>query len=216
MAEYSKQRPASLTSGHNSQPNGGAHLTVEQELQEVLESEPSFKSITAESPAETRTPSLTSSLASLRSGGAHSTVEPPFESMTAESPAQTASPRSGGAHSTVDPSFESMTAESPAQTRTPGSASSLGSPPSGGAHSSAEQVRQDVLKLGKLPKERKRPRTEAEVAETKLAKRIRKHHLKEEAQELVKRFKSRRDTADSASCTSPKESTSRNAASPVY
>ena len=79
--------------------------------------------------------------------------------MTAESPAQTASPRSGGAHSTVDPSFESMTAESPAQTRTPGSASSLASPPSGGAHSSVEQLLQEVLKLGKLPKERKRPRT---------------------------------------------------------
>ena len=152
LAEYFKKRAASLTSGHDSPPNGGAHLTVEQDLQDVLESEPAFKSTTAESPAETRTPRLTSSLAS---------------------------PRSGGAHSTVEPSFESMTAESPAQTRTPGSASSLASPPSGGAHTSVEQVLQEVLKLGKLPKERKRPRTDAEVAETKLAARIRKHHLKE-------------------------------------
>ena len=81
LAEYSKQRPVSLTSGHNSQPAVSCFgqpklpqlqinttkfidLTVEQDVQDVLETEPAFKSTTAESPAETQTPRLTFSLAS--------------------------------------------------------------------------------------------------------------------------------------------------------
>ena len=89
-----------------------------------------------------------------------------------------------------EPSLESCAAASPAEARSASIASNLESPPSGGAHPAVEQTLQDVLEFGRLPKEFNNPATETEVAEQRLARRVRKHHLRERAQEILEKLKS--------------------------
>jgi hypothetical protein len=60
---------------------------------------------------------------------------------------------------------------------------------SGGDSSVVRQILQDILELGRLPKEIKQPKTESDVAEYKLAIRMRKHDLRARAErELRTRF----------------------------
>ena len=53
---------------------------------------------------------------------------------------------------------------------------------SGGDSSVVRQILQDILELGRLPKEIKQPKTESDVAEYKLAIRMRKHDLRARAE----------------------------------
>ena len=60
---------------------------------------------------------------------------------------------------------------------------------SGGDSSVVRQILQDILELGRLPKELKRPKTESDVAENRLAQRMRGHDLRARAKrELRSRF----------------------------
>ena len=70
---------------------------------------------------------------------------------------------------------------------------------SGGEHPAVRQILQDVLEFGRLPKEFNNPATETEVAEQRLAKRVRRHHLQERAQEMLEELKATRDTAGGSS-----------------
>ena len=70
---------------------------------------------------------------------------------------------------------------------------------SGGEHPAVRQILQDVLEFGRLPKELKNPKTETEVAELKLAKQVRKHKLRERAQEMLEKLKASRDTSSGSS-----------------
>ena len=90
----------------------------------------------------------------------------------------------------------------PQETRSAGIGSNLESPPasnSGGAHPAVEQTLQDVLEFGRLPKEFNNPATETEVAEQRLAMRVRRHHLRERAQEMLEKSKTSRDTSSGSS-----------------
>ena len=71
---------------------------------------------------------------------------------------------------------------SSAESRTAASSSSGDSPV-------VRQILQDILDLGRLPKEFKKPNTDGDVAEHKLAMRMRRHNLRSRAeQELQTRF----------------------------
>ena len=70
---------------------------------------------------------------------------------------------------------------------------------SGGEHPAVRQILQDVLEFGRLPKELKNPKTETEVAELKLALQVRKHKLRERAQEMLEKLKASRDTSSGSS-----------------
>ena len=60
---------------------------------------------------------------------------------------------------------------------------------SGGDCSVVRQILQDILELGRLPQELKQPRTESDVAECRLAHRMRGHELRARAErELRNRF----------------------------
>ena len=56
-----------------------------------------------------------------------------------------------------------------------------------------------MLECGRLPKAFLNPATEAEVTEQRLAKRVRWHHLRERAQEMLEKLKATRDTASGSS-----------------
>jgi hypothetical protein len=59
----------------------------------------------------------------------------------------------------------------------------------GGDSLVVRQILQDILELGRLPKEFKKPNTDGDVAEHKLAMRMRRHNLRSRAeQELQTRF----------------------------
>ena len=61
---------------------------------------------------------------------------------------------------------------------------------SGGDSLVVRQILQDILELGRLPKELKKPKTESDVAEYKLAVRMRNHDLRARAEcELTRFFK---------------------------
>ena len=62
---------------------------------------------------------------------------------------------------------------------------------------------QDVLELGRLPKEFNNPKTATEVAEQKLAKQVRKHQLRERAQEALDASKASRETSSASSVQAP-------------
>ena len=70
---------------------------------------------------------------------------------------------------------------------------------SGGAHPAVEQTLQDVLEFGRLPKELKNPATETELAESRLAYRLRWHHLRERAQKMLEELKATKDAASGSS-----------------
>ena len=71
---------------------------------------------------------------------------------------------------------------SSAESRTAASSSSGDSP-------AVRQILQDILDLGRLPKESKKPNTDSDVAEHKLARGMRWHNLRSRAeQELQTRF----------------------------
>ena len=70
---------------------------------------------------------------------------------------------------------------------------------SGGEHPAVRQILQDVLEFGRFPKEVKNPETESEVAENKLARQVRKHNLRERAQEMLEKLKASRDTSSGSS-----------------
>ena len=70
---------------------------------------------------------------------------------------------------------------------------------SGGAHPAVEQTLQDVLEFGRLPKEFNNPATETEVAEQRLAMRVRRHHLRQRAEDMLEELKATRDTASASS-----------------
>ena len=60
---------------------------------------------------------------------------------------------------------------------------------SGGDSSVVRQILQDILELGRLPKELSKRNTESDIAEYKLAIRMRKHNLRARAEkELQARF----------------------------
>ena len=60
---------------------------------------------------------------------------------------------------------------------------------SGGDSSVVRQILQDILELGRLPKELNKRNTDSDVAEHKLAMRMRKHDLRARAEkELRTRF----------------------------
>ena len=60
---------------------------------------------------------------------------------------------------------------------------------SGGDSLVVRQILQDILELGRLPKELKEPKTESDVAECRLAHRMRGHELRARAErELRNRF----------------------------
>ena len=60
-----------------------------------------------------------------------------------------------------------------------------------GNHHAVQQILQDVLKFGRLPQKIKNPETDAEVAENKLAENIDNHKLREPAQEMLEKVKTR-------------------------
>ena len=63
---------------------------------------------------------------------------------------------------------------------------------SGGDSLLVRQILQDILELGRLPKELKKPETESDVAEYRLAQRMRGHDLRARAErELRTRFSKR-------------------------
>ena len=62
-----------------------------------------------------------------------------------------------------------------------------------------EQTLQDVLELGRLPREFKNPATDTEVAEQRLARKIRRQHLRERAQQRLDEFKATKDTTNGSS-----------------
>ena len=64
---------------------------------------------------------------------------------------------------------------------------SLAASSNGGEDRVVQQILQDVLEFGQLPKELNNPKTETDVAERKLAERIRKHKLLERAQEMLEK-----------------------------
>ena len=64
----------------------------------------------------------------------------------------------------------------------------------GDADVTVEQVLQSVLELGRLPKEYKKPATEAEVAECRLAKQVRHYKLRKQARKALKDSKATKDT----------------------
>ena len=90
---------------------------------------------------------------------------------------------SGGVHSTAGGYVSGKGySGSSAESRTAASSSSGDSPV-------VRQILQDILDLGRLPKEFKKPNTDGDVAEHKLAMRMRRHNLRSRAeQELQTRF----------------------------
>ena len=72
---------------------------------------------------------------------------------------------------------------------------------SGGEHPAVRQILQDVLEFGQLPKEVKSAKTHTEVAERKLAEQVRKHKLRERAQEMLEKLKASMDTSSDNPCT---------------
>ena len=47
------------------------------------------------------------------------------------------------------------------------------------------QILQDVLEFGRLPNETKNPKTESEIAEQKLARRVRQNNLRDRAKAML-------------------------------
>ena len=56
---------------------------------------------------------------------------------------------------------------------------------SGGEHPAVQQIMQDVRELGRRPKELKNPVSAAQLAEYKLARKVRKNKLKERVQDML-------------------------------
>ena len=56
---------------------------------------------------------------------------------------------------------------------------------SGGEHPAVQRVMQDVRELGRRPRELKNPVSAAQLAEYKLAVKVRKHKLKERVQDML-------------------------------
>jgi hypothetical protein len=90
---------------------------------------------------------------------------------------------SGGVHSTAGGYVSGKGySGSSAESRTAASSS-------GGDSSVVRQILQDILELGRLPKELKKPKTESDIAEYRLAIRMRMHNLRARAEkELRTRF----------------------------
>ena len=57
-----------------------------------------------------------------------------------------------------------------------------------GERRAVQQILQDVLELGRFPQELRDPKTETEVAERKLAERIRKRNLREQVQVMLEKL----------------------------
>ena len=97
---------------------------------------------------------------------------------------------SGGVHSTAGGYVSAMDSAKKGKGYSGSSAASrIAASSSGGDSSVVRQILQDILELGRLPKELKKPKTESDIAEYRLAIRMRKQDLRARAEkELRTRF----------------------------